>query len=138
MCCIAFEGKLWAIGGYDGHHASQVVEIYDPAEDAWTPGPRLLEKRSVVVCAVLNGRIYAVGGYDGKHYLKTMEIYDPKLGAWVHGPEMSTPRGRHCVCTLPWGPTVRRDCMVSAMPGAVPGGVPVRGIEGAAEAADGQ
>ena len=57
-----FQDKLWAVGGYDGQHASQTVEIYDPDTKRWTEGPKLIKKRSVVVCSVLDGRLYAIGG----------------------------------------------------------------------------
>lgn len=102
VCCIGYQGKLWAIGGYDGEHASQRVECYDPRTDTWTDGPSLNEKRSVVVCSVVGSKLYAVGGYDGQAYLKTTEIYDPDLDTWVPGPEMPGNRGRHCVCSLPY------------------------------------
>lgn len=101
VCCIAYNGELWAVGGYDGQHASQVVEIYDPATNKWNAGPSLLRKRSVVVCAVLDDKLYAIGGYDGQSYLKCSEIYDPIAKRWIPGPDMNVSRGRHCVCALP-------------------------------------
>eukprot|EP00040_Diaphanoeca_grandis_P025313 m.140029 g.140029 ORF g.140029 m.140029 type:complete len:645 (+) comp30097_c0_seq2:138-2072(+) len=101
VCCIAFQGQLWAIGGYDGGHASHKVEIYNPEKNEWKDGPALIRKRSVVVCAVLDNELYAIGGYDGQNYLSCSEVYSPSLEKWIHGPEMLTPRGRHCVCTLP-------------------------------------
>lgn len=57
VCCIGHQGKLWAIGGYDGEHASQRVECYDPKTGKWENGPPLNEKRSVVVCSVVGGRL---------------------------------------------------------------------------------
>jgi len=102
VCCIGYMGKLWAIGGYDGEHASQRVECYDPASNTWSDGPPLIEKRSVVVCAVVGSKLYAVGGYDGQAYLKTTEIFDPELNCWIPGPDMPGNRGRHCVCALPY------------------------------------
>eukprot|EP00039_Didymoeca_costata_P001922 m.56275 g.56275 ORF g.56275 m.56275 type:complete len:246 (+) comp11028_c0_seq2:100-837(+) len=102
VCLIGYQGKLWAIGGYDGEHASQRVECYDPVKDKWENGPPLLEKRSVVVCAVIGSKLYAVGGYDGQAYLKTTEVFVPELNSWVPGPTMPGKRGRHCVCSLPF------------------------------------
>jgi hypothetical protein len=102
VCCIGYQGKLWAIGGYDGEHASQRVECYDPIKKVWAAGPPLQEKRSVVVCAVVANKLYAVGGYDGQQYLKTTEVFDPELNAWCVGPNMPGNRGRHCVTALPY------------------------------------
>jgi len=102
VCCVTYQGKLWAVGGYDGQHASQTVEIYDPNTKEWTTGPSLLKKRSVVVCAVLDDKLYAIGGYDGQFYLSCSEIYDPEAKMWIPGPDMEVSRGRHCVCTLPY------------------------------------
>jgi N-acetylneuraminic acid mutarotase len=101
VCCVTFQDKLWAVGGYDGQHASQTVEVYDPVTKRWTEGPKLIKKRSVVVCSVLDDKLYAIGGYDGQTYLKCSEVYDPDAKRWVPGPDMTVSRGRHCVCTLP-------------------------------------
>eukprot|EP00038_Savillea_parva_P006914 m.166650 g.166650 ORF g.166650 m.166650 type:complete len:547 (-) comp12721_c0_seq1:290-1930(-) len=101
VCCVTYKDKLWAVGGYDGQHASQTVEIYDPVTKRWTEGPKLIKKRSVVVCAVLDDQLYAIGGYDGQSYLKCSEVYDPDAKRWLPGPDMTVSRGRHCVCTLP-------------------------------------
>jgi len=102
VCCIGYQGKLWAIGGYDGEHASQRVELFDPVTNTWTAGPQLNEKRSVVVCAVVGRRLYAIGGYDGQQYLSSTEIFDPERNVWVLGPVMPGNRGRHCVASLPY------------------------------------
>lgn len=102
VCCVTYQGKLWAVGGYDGHQASHVVEIYDPDTNMWTDGPSLRKKRSVVVCTVLGDTLYAIGGYDGQNYLSCAEMYDPERKVWTTGPEMQVARGRHCVCTLPF------------------------------------
>lgn len=101
VCCVTYQDKLWAVGGYDGQHASQTVEIYDPVTKRWSEGPKLIKKRSVVVCSVLDDKLYAIGGYDGQSYLKCSEVYDPDAKRWVPGPDMTVSRGRHCVCTLP-------------------------------------
>jgi N-acetylneuraminic acid mutarotase len=102
VCCVTYQNKLWAVGGYDGQKASQTVEIYDPKTKRWTEGPKLIKKRSVVVCSVLDDKLYAIGGYDGQNYLSCSEVYDPVANQWVPGPDMTVSRGRHCVCTLPF------------------------------------
>lgn len=38
VALVAYMGKLWAIGGYDGVSNLSTVEIYDPQTDSWTYG----------------------------------------------------------------------------------------------------
>lgn len=92
-------GKIYAIGGESFCNPNistvetTVVEIYDPASDAWSPGPPLVGG-SLNTCTnpyttgmagiatfVLNGKIYAVGG-TGLPAAGTVEVFDPVSGTW--------------------------------------------------------
>ena len=36
MSAAAFEGRIFAVGGHDGHRALSSVEVYDSEAECWT------------------------------------------------------------------------------------------------------
>jgi N-acetylneuraminic acid mutarotase len=80
---VALDGKVYVIGGIaPGSVAS--VEVYDPAQNAWSdaaPLPRSLNHANV---AAANGKIY-VGGMEGDfpfYAVGDSYAYDPGTDAW--------------------------------------------------------
>lgn len=47
------DGKLFALGGYDGNHFLSNVEVYNPIDDAWEDGVALTSGRSGLASAVI-------------------------------------------------------------------------------------
>ncbi len=70
--CVAFDGKIYAIGGQFHHDSMQLdqarVDIYDPETDSWSNGPPLPKGHSHAEAGtfVHDGRIYMVGGHTTK------------------------------------------------------------------------
>ena len=66
---LAFDGKLYVIGGQFHHDSMQLdqarVDIYDPQTDSWNRGPQLPagHSHSEGGTFVSGGRIYMVGGH---------------------------------------------------------------------------
>ena len=58
---MAYRGKIYAIGGRSGPGDFGDVDVYDPATDAWTPGPSIVP-RGTAGAAVYCGAIYVFGG----------------------------------------------------------------------------
>jgi len=60
------DGKIYLIGGDAGNLASHwptdVVEIYDPATDAWSTGPPLPQATGSFLPVLLDRTIYVIGG----------------------------------------------------------------------------
>ena len=76
------DGKLYAMGGYNGDYLSS-VERYDPALDAWEAVAPMAEAREAHAVAVLDGKLYVAGGMGaGNTHLSSVERYDPALDAW--------------------------------------------------------
>lgn len=66
-CGVAvFKGKLYVVGGSDGSHSLNTVEIFDEESQTWSVGPRMTTARANVEVDVLGDRLYAVGGFSGE------------------------------------------------------------------------
>jgi N-acetylneuraminic acid mutarotase len=95
--------RLYAIGGRigaafisGGSNNVDLVEMYDPAADAWTVRDKMPTPRSAIGGAVYNGRILVPGGeFQDRRLLaafKAVEIYDPAVNRWQIMPSMPHPR----------------------------------------------
>ncbi|XP_070175523.1 kelch-like protein 18 [Littorina saxatilis] len=76
-------GKLYAIGGYNGSDRLCTVEMFDPATRAWKMVGPMNCKRSALGAAAVGGKLLVSGGYDGISSLNSVEIYDVKTDKWV-------------------------------------------------------
>jgi N-acetylneuraminic acid mutarotase len=92
--CVV-DGKIYAIGGWDGANVVANVEVYDPETDTWTRKADMPTPRSYLSTCAVNGRIYAIGGWDkGPDFpgLSTVEEYDPASDTWTRKADMPTAR----------------------------------------------
>lgn len=90
-----YEGKLYAIGGYDRQANTSAVEVYDPARNVWTTGASLPTPRDHLAAATVAGKIYAIGGrIDGDYSrnLAVVERYDPLTDRWTRVADLPTAR----------------------------------------------
>jgi len=89
------EGKLYAIGGYEGRANSGSVEVYDPIRNSWTSRASLPTPRDHLATATVAGKVYAIGGRvkgDYRHNLSVTEVYDPITDKWSKAPDLPTAR----------------------------------------------
>ena len=97
-----FDGKLYAVGGHNGHSLGS-VERYDPVTNAWEAVAPMAEAREYHAMAVLEGKLYAVGGsttMTAMGWLSSVERYDPALDAWEAGTPIVSARAGHCTALL--------------------------------------
>merc|ERR1712051_316998 len=80
--CVAFNNKIYVIGGFDGDQIHTIVEIFNPATNEWSFGPSLQVGRSGGKAIAYNDKIFVIGGNDGTRVLKTVEIYDPLVSPY--------------------------------------------------------
>jgi N-acetylneuraminic acid mutarotase len=96
--------KLYVIGGRVGgafissaSNNVDLVEMYDPAADLWTPRARMPTARSAIGAGLYNNTILVAGGegQDARFLaaFKAVEAYDTALNRWEVLPSM--PHQRH-------------------------------------------
>jgi N-acetylneuraminic acid mutarotase len=89
------EGRLYAIGGYEGKANSAAVEVYDPERNSWSSRAPLPTPRDHLATATAAGKIYAIGGRlkgDYHRNLSVTEVYDPTTDTWSRAPDLPTAR----------------------------------------------
>jgi N-acetylneuraminic acid mutarotase len=89
------DGKLYAIGGYDGKANSAAVEVYDPARNLWVSRAPLPTPRDHLATATASGKVYAIGGRlngDYRRNLSITELYDPVTDRWGRAADLPTAR----------------------------------------------
>ena len=74
---VAFEGKLYLFGGWDGGQYLDIVFEYEPEEDIWRQKTSMPTARGYAGAAVVENNIYVIGGYDGNEALSVNEVYMP-------------------------------------------------------------
>ena len=85
-------GKLYAVGGYNGSEHLSSVECYDPLLDQWQLIEAMATPRNSPAVAVQGERLYVAGGHDGKKVLNSVEVYDSCEKSWKEAPSMDTAR----------------------------------------------
>jgi N-acetylneuraminic acid mutarotase len=95
-------GKIYAIGGFDGVNQLSVNEEYNPVTDTWTTKASMPTARSGFAIAVYQNKIYCIGGTTGDSgnsvsgFTGVTEVYDPATDKWETKKPMPTPRADMC------------------------------------------
>ena len=89
-------GQVWVAGGFqvDGS-ATDTVQVYEPAFDAWSPGPALPEAVHHAALVSDGTRLLLIGGYaasGGFAPSAAVRVLDPATGLWEDGPQLPAPR----------------------------------------------
>src|SRR5256886_15268508 len=94
LAAVAFQGRLWAMGGREAFLGSQYarVEIYDPATNGWYAGKPLPAARGGLAAAVLTDRVFAFGGEAPLRIFSATEMYETAGTRWIGKEPMRTPR----------------------------------------------
>jgi hypothetical protein len=79
LAAASANGKIYAIGGYDGVSYQSAVYVYDPLQPAlgWLSVSNLPVPSAYLAAASVGGKIYAIGGFDGTNYQSAVYVYDP-------------------------------------------------------------
>lgn len=92
LAVVAWDGRLFAIGGLGEQGVTDRVEVYDPAQGAWSVASPLPTPAANIQAAAMEGRIYVPGGYGpGGEFLKVLQVYDPDADTWSLGRNLPRP-----------------------------------------------
>ena len=90
------EGKVFLFGGFtDELDASDRVDVYDPARDAWARRKAMPTRLTHLNPAVDGGTLWLAGGFKGKHpgpVVAEVWKYEAASDAWAAGPPLPEPR----------------------------------------------
>lgn len=78
------EGRVYAIGGFDGASIIGSVEAYDNRLKSWMQIEALPTPRSSAMACAYGGKVWVLGGTSGTR-LRTVDIFDPRAGRWEPG-----------------------------------------------------
>lgn len=89
------DGRLFLLGGLGGtvNNAAGSVQIYEPASDTWTYGPRMPYPGGSVASAMIGGQIYVAGGIVGDTTTRQAAVLDVSTMTWSRIADM--PLGRN-------------------------------------------
>lgn len=95
---VAIGGKLYVAGGRFGggvgSEMTNMLEIFDPATNGWSPGAPLLTPRAGVTSLDANGCLFLIGGEgneaDPMGVFDLNEVYNPATNSWQSLPPLPT------------------------------------------------
>jgi DNA-binding CsgD family transcriptional regulator/N-acetylneuraminic acid mutarotase len=91
LAVVAYDDRLYAIGGESADGVTGAVERYDPDANTWET---LLTKPLPVAdiqAAVIGGKIYVPGGRTiSGELIRNLEIFDPGMNRWEQGADLPT------------------------------------------------
>lgn len=83
-------GELWLLGGLGVNGPHGMVQVFDPARNAWRLGPPLPRRVGAVASATIDGRLFVAGGIEGERTVSD---------AWTLAPGDTTWRP---IAPIPW------------------------------------
>ena len=98
VAVAVLQGKLYAIGGYNGLERLSTVEVFEPDRRVWRKVSSISKPRSALGSAVLNNKLFVCGGYDGLQSSDTVEMYEPKTDKWSIIGSMNKHRSASGIC----------------------------------------
>ncbi|RMH34249.1 MAG: hypothetical protein D6690_10930 [Nitrospirae bacterium] len=91
----ALNGRLYAIGGFDGETNPAVVEVLDLATQQWSTAAPLPTPRDHLAVVSVGSQIFAIGGRPELNYhrnMATVEMYDSVSDRWQSRASLPTAR----------------------------------------------
>jgi len=86
-----FDGKLYAIGGYDGNSELATNEVFDLTTRKWSSLTSMNHSREGLASALSGGLIFVIGGRNPGN-LHTNEVYSPTTDQWDEKADLPTRR----------------------------------------------
>jgi len=94
------DGRVFAIGGFDGSSILNAVEAYDPRMKNWMEISPMTTARSSASACEIDRKIFVLGGSSGSR-LNTVEYYESRMNKWtLWDMSMSECRSAGCAATV--------------------------------------
>jgi len=94
-------GLVYVPGGLaEGNRLTDVLEVYDPANDRWSTKASLPRPLCAYAIAPYEDGFYLFGGWDGADYVATVYYYDAASDTWHEETAMRTARGFAAAATV--------------------------------------
>lgn len=93
---MTLEGRLVVAGGFlESRAATNLIEVFDPATNAWSTIPPLPVAMNHLQAAVVDDKLYILGGYVGSTFTPTDQVfeYGPITNQWSMKASMPSARG---------------------------------------------
>lgn len=78
------DGRIYAVGGFDGGKIIGSVEAYDMRLKSWMLVDPLPTPRSSATACAQGGKLWVLGGTSGTR-MRTVDVYDPRANRWETG-----------------------------------------------------
>ncbi|XP_078258106.1 kelch-like protein 24 [Rhinoraja longicauda] len=102
---VAIQGKLYAVGGFNGFSRMSSVECYNAAQNRWTFQAPLLEAVSSAAIAACLNKVLVIGGaLSDKKNSNKVQSYDPLEDEWSF--TSSTPFAQRCINAVSLSDTI--------------------------------
>jgi len=75
------DGRIYAVGGFDGSKIISKVEAYDNRLKSWMMIESLPTPRSSAMACAQGGKLWVLGGTSGTR-LRTVDVFDPRANKW--------------------------------------------------------
>ncbi len=76
LSVIAYDNKIYAIGGKNEDGILGVIEVYNTVTDTWEIKQRSITPRYNMASCVVDGKIFLIGGITDSGITKKVEVYD--------------------------------------------------------------
>jgi DNA-binding SARP family transcriptional activator len=119
------DGKIYVMGGHDGHSAVSAMEVYDAKTRKWSYLPSMKTRRYMHAAVCDNdGMIYAIGGMEQptQKPCDKMELYWNYSNQWTDRAPMKTHR-------WDFAAALGQDGWIYALGGLGGGGIPLNTVE---------
>jgi DNA-binding CsgD family transcriptional regulator/N-acetylneuraminic acid mutarotase len=101
LAMVAYQDRLYAIGGDQETGVTGQTEIYSPQTDSWSIGATKPTAVSNVGAVVVDERIYVPGGCIGLTGVTNhLEVYDPSSNTWTQASPMPIPLCAYATATV--------------------------------------